>query len=794
MEKYDIGLKNLRKLYKSVLAKICELEKNLPNENKIEKTILLLKELIEKTLLSENFQFLINRDFFKLIFRIQKKIKFLKNKKNEKKLLYIFHMIITNFKKKRELEEIFILEGFLDLIKLTKFYLEKNSENENDIIFQFLNIIKSILLKIDLLLIFDKIKNEIILILENNNNFDNLVNTCIYNIFLILIKSKNLQIRFFVKKKNFYFFFIILFKKFRIYLVELEKLLFGKNIILLRKTFSKIQDFIYFIDDILNTNKDEKLKKFINKIFFKEILFDIILPNFCEIGNLNCLGQNISLMILNNLFIIVQNQNFKNILKKSLFKTNLKIGSVNYLYLEKYFLEDDGLINKILDIDLFEENYFKIIINDKNENDNLVINSKNENIENSLKNENIEINNEIDNLLINSKNEKIQKSLKKEISKNCLKKENIRIYNLEKTLFLQNLIQLLQSKDDNLNYLTTNFIIILLSENFEFSEISVKKIILIIFERLNSYPILRLITYKKNLDLIFLFCEKKKEYKNFIKKKIKDLSENIIINIKKLIINKNYENYFSKYFRKIIKKKFKKKKNKKKKKKKKKKMKYNIIEIICIYNYQFENEQDYYFKNINIDSKYNLNKKETVFIYLKMFIYIFNLRYQNFIYNSFDDFYLLDIFIDFSKNLENKKFYFLQKNDIFEFEINKNPFIVFFTGFLDKKKKIKIFFSGLGYKFFIFQNFGVNTNNKKMIFISNFADFEILEEKEENSEKLEFFNSEEKDYFNIYFNSEEDKIKIKERIGFILKHLYQKEKDILMAILLRFGQELSLIK
>ena len=689
-------------------------------------------------------------------------------------------MIITNCKKKRELEEIFILEGFLDLIKLTSYYLN----SENDIIFQFLNIIKSILLKIELLLIFDKIKNEITLILENSIENDNLVNTSIFNIILILIKSENLQIRFYVKTNSFFYFFIILFKKFRIYLVELEKLLFGKNIFELKKFFSKIQDFIYFIDDFLKTNTDIDLENFVKKIFFKEILFDIILPNFCEIGNLNCLGQNISLMILTNFFIIIKNESFLHLLKKSLFKTKLKIGTVNYLYLEKYFFLEEKLIQKILDINLFEEKVFEELTFKENTELNKSENNKNINLkenENFLKSEEkLNFNNNNENNKFNQKIDvtKIENIKNLENNKNLVKK----VFNFEKTLFLENLIQLLQSKDDNLTYLTTNFIIILISFNFEFSENKIKLINSIIFERLNSDPLLRLITFEKILDLIFVIS-KNQIWKKYLKKQIIELSENIIIRIKKLILNKNYNTFFYKFFRKIL-------KTKKKIIFQNKKDFFDLVEIVCIYNYQFENEQDVYFKNINLEKKYNLTKKEYVIIYFKMFIYIFNLRYEIYQKKNFDNFVDLNEFIDFSKSLEKKDFYFLEKNDLFEFEINDNPFIVFFTGFLDSKRKIKIFFSGLGYKFFIFQNF---ENKKKIVFISNFAEFEILKNPE-NLKKIEFFDFEKKENFEFYFNSEESKNKAEKRITFILDNLYQKEKDVLMSILLRFGQELFLIK
>ena len=616
MEKKEEIIKNLKTRYIKITTILSKIElnilNNLPITKESEELLTNLSKLLEETFTHYIFQFFITKDYFKLFYKIRK---ILSPKNNEIiwKLYQYSQLIISNTKNSYDLNKIFKLEGF------HLFFLEDEKYLKNDeIVDYFINIMKSIILKLDENSEFDLIKKFIVLILELNNHSDNLVKTTVSNIVLFLVRLKNKEVQNYIKNFPFLFHFLDVIRNIKKSIFKLDLHILKSEIKCIKNEIMNLQDNFHFIEEIIECAISEKIKNFVKNGFIIGIVIQTILPTFRQdlkfIKNENnlkyenkFLGINTSLFIINNIFEIMSKSGIKNFL------------------IENFILEDkiNYDIKEILNLKIFFEGNLQDIKNSK--------------------------------------------LIKKMDEINLLKKKT------KKKLIFEMLISFMRSKDDNMILLTTNlFLYILNLENKKyeknFENNIFENLIDSILILLSIDPSFRLITCKKLSKLLYLIIKQKKQkIRNRTKEKIIKNFKIRLENQKKLLmadhlrnsqisifhntaLNFDQDNFFM-----VI--------------------KPDLMNWLSIFNYNFAKIENKELRYLNLDYKYDFNSDEYIEMEIKMMILFKNLRYfidDNSVLMDYEKNIVKNYTENFGK-IKNSNYYV---NNIVEINFDKNKTIL----------------------------------------------------------------------------------------------------------------------
>ena len=365
MEKKEEIIKNLKTRYEKISQILKTIELNILNKKKIqtesEDLLTNCSKLLEETFTHYIFEFFITKDYFKLFYKIRK-ILSQKNKEIIWKLYQYSQLIISNTKNSYDLNKIFKLEGF------HLFFLEDENFLQNDeIVDYFINIMKSIVLKLDENSEFNLIKKFVVLILELNNHSDNLVKTTVSNIVLFLVRLKNKEVQNYIEKFPFLFHFLDIIRNIGKSIYKLDSHILKSEIKCVKNEIMNLQDSFHFIEEIVECAISDKIRRFVKNGFVIGIVLQIILPTFRQDlkflkNEEKFLGINTALFVINSIFDIMEKSGLKDFLIEN-FVLNDKIdfGIKDILDKRIFFdgdiedIQNSNLIKKMDEVDLVKK-------------------------------------------------------------------------------------------------------------------------------------------------------------------------------------------------------------------------------------------------------------------------------------------------------------------------------------------------------------------------------------------------------------------------------------------------------
>lgn len=441
----DVGLEEL---YDNTLETLHELSKVIRKGAKcqvhVDKLVKQYMKLIEKTFSEYDFEFFVSKDYFQGFVEVYN----LLNKNHAEYIWRFFQLsqlIVSNIKGSDDLNRLFNLQGFRLF-----FSLKYDFHSNDEIVDYFINIIKSIVLKMNEETDFDAVKELIQKVLELSNHKDNLVKTTVRNIMLSLLRLENKACKKYLTEFPFLYYLVDIIRGINRKVVELDEHILNDKSSALKEEILNLQDSLQFIEEIIQCCSTEELKSIVRNSFICGVVFQIILPVFrsdIQVNNPNMNGINTILFLLNNILAIMHKSGIKDLIVNNI-------------------IFNDGINRKNKDV--FDYGLFHLSGYDKLESSKLVVSFK------DMK------------LFVENGGKSYQ-------------------------TFTRTLIAFLKSKDDNMLLLTVSiFLFILEDGGYDLSNLGMDQLIEKALELIEQDPSFRLITSKFTAKLIYLCFQKYK--------------------------------------------------------------------------------------------------------------------------------------------------------------------------------------------------------------------------------------------------------------------------------------------
>lgn len=541
-----------------------------------------LSRLVEQTFAEYHIEFFFTRDYFKLFCDVYQTLKKF-DPDVSIKLFELVQLIVTNTKNASDLRNVCSLEGFSMFFRMN-FDFASNDETVD----YFVNIAKSLILKLDSSSSCESVKPVIELALSLSRHRDNLVRTTVRNIILALVRLDNPSIREYVKQFPFRFFFIDLIR-------EIKEKVFSLDRCILEEKVKEIQDAIYFIqesfqflDEVIHCALDNSTKQFVANLIFVGIFMQVLLPAFrneIKIIGGHFLGINTVLFVLDSVFAWVQSPI---IIRHVVFDMLLN----DNLVLDK---------NEIFDMNLFFEATPKEI-GSKHFFQNL------------------------GDIFLFAPSSYVREDMPDSIP--------VLLSSQVKGKVFQTLLAFFKSKDDNMILITTNIFMHIFTYSKITFDVSMIGTLEKIIELLKMDPSLRLITCE-NLCRVFHYVVKNSTQKSpELPKLVFPLLEMKTRNIKKILETDKFCELLTARFRKVA--------HECDRENFFESYRPSVLTWLALYNYNYSAMQSKDLRYIGLDYKVELNDEEYIEAEVRLFILFKNLRYS-----IFDD----SILLDFEKNI-----------------------------------------------------------------------------------------------------------------------------------------------
>ena len=543
---------------------------------------LALSRLVEQTFAEYHIEFFFTRDYFKLLCEVHQTLKNFDSDVSIK-LFELVQLIITNTKTAGDLRNVCALEGF-------GMFFRKNFDftSNDETVDYFVNVAKSLILKLDSFSNCESVRPVIELSLSLARHRDNLVRTTVRNIILALVRLDNPSIKEYVRQFPFRFFFIDLIREIKEKVFSLDRCILEEKVKEIQDTIYFIQESFQFLDEVIYCALDLDTKQFVANLIFVGIFMQVLLPAFrseIKIIGGHFLGINTVLFVLDSVFAWVQSAIvIRNVVFDMLLNDNL--------LLDKSEICDMRLFFEASPKEIASKSFFQ----------------------------------SLGTTLLFASNI----SAHEEVSETL---PALRASQIKGKVF-QTLLAFFKSKDDNMILITTNIflhIVGFVKITFDMPMIGTLEKIM---ELLKMDPSLRLITCE-NLCRVFHCIVKNSTHKiPELPKLVFPLLELKARNIKKILDADKFCELLTARFKKIA----------------HECDRETFFESLCpsvltwlaLYNYNYSAMQSKDLRYIGLDYKVELNDEEYIEAEVRLFILFKNLRY-----NLFED----SVLLDFEKNI-----------------------------------------------------------------------------------------------------------------------------------------------
>lgn len=295
LELYDLTRTSISKLDVSGLV-------NHESQEAIVEALTSLSQLIEKTFTHYEFKFFLEKDYFSLFVRIYP---ILRDSHPEHlwRLFQLSQLIISNTKTAEDLDDVFKLEGF------HAFFNESHDFNQHDeIVDYFINIMKSIVLRLNDQSDFRSIEVLVMKVLGLLNHKDNLVRTTVRNIILSLLRLENKRCQEFLSSHAFLYYLVAIVRDVQNRISQIDHSILEDKAAVLKEEILNLQDNIQYIEEIIQCSSTPRLKALIKNCFIVGIVFQVVLPVFRPDVNVQAdrlTGINTILLLVNNILSIM---------------------------------------------------------------------------------------------------------------------------------------------------------------------------------------------------------------------------------------------------------------------------------------------------------------------------------------------------------------------------------------------------------------------------------------------------------------------------------------------------------
>ena len=362
MDDNNSAYNQIVELYERTRVSISKLEtpthSNKASEEAIVEALTDLSQLIEKTFSYYDFNFFLEKDYFGLFVQIYP---LLRDKHPEYlwRLYQLSQLIISNTKTASDLNYVFQLKGF------HLFFNESHDFNQHDeVVDYFINIMKSIVLKLDDQSDFRSIEVLVLKVLELLNHKDNLVRTTVRNIILSLLRLENKGCQEFLTSNSFLYYFVAIVRDVQNRINEIDQSILSDDSGALKEEILNLQDNIQYIEEVIQCCSTEKLKSLIKNCFIVGIMFQVVLPVFRPEVNVQVdrmRGINTILLLINNILGIMNKSELATLIAKNIILNdnaiigNKKIFDYSLFHFSNFEqLASSNLLMILSDTELFE--------------------------------------------------------------------------------------------------------------------------------------------------------------------------------------------------------------------------------------------------------------------------------------------------------------------------------------------------------------------------------------------------------------------------------------------------------
>jgi hypothetical protein len=300
-------LAEIKHLYEEVVVTLARNQTAVLNSGRPESVgalYMVLSRLVEQTFSGYHMDFFLSRDYFKTFCEVHHLIKKF-DPDVSIKLFEFVQLIVTNTRTTSDLANICGLDGFAMFFR-TNFEFDRNDEAVD----YFINIAKSLILKLDSASKAESVRPVVDLALGLSRHKDNLVRTTVRNIALALTRLDNASMAEYVSSFPFRFFFVDLVREIKEKIFSLDKCILEEKTKEIQDTIYFIQESFQFIDELISCARDDVSKQFITNLVLVGIFVQILLPAFrndIRITGGHFLGINTVLFVFDSAFAWIQN-------------------------------------------------------------------------------------------------------------------------------------------------------------------------------------------------------------------------------------------------------------------------------------------------------------------------------------------------------------------------------------------------------------------------------------------------------------------------------------------------------